>query len=296
VDALAGQFRQRQQTVGILAIDPTSPFSGGAILGDRIRMQPHTADEGIFIRSMATRGALGGLSSAAADAATVLDAGGRDLVMIETVGAGQDEVDIVRIADLTLVVLVPGMGDDVQSIKAGILEIADIFVINKADREGAARVERELRAMQSLATREDGWVPPIVQTVATSGTGIEALVAAIDRYEIFLATGEGGRERRIANWRVRLRDMLRDELRRRIDAQTISDEAMGRYAAQVAAHERDPYSLIAELAAQAGAQAAGQSAASSATSTAKSCAGQSAEHSAESGASPLAPGKDDTPC
>ena len=282
VDGLAGQFRQRQQTVGILAIDPTSPFSGGAILGDRIRMQSHTTDEGIFIRSMATRGALGGLCSAAADAATVLDASGRDLVMIETVGAGQDEVDIVRIADLTLVVLVPGMGDDVQSIKAGILEIADIFVINKADREGAARVEGELRAMQTLSTRADGWVPPIVQTVATSGKGIEGLVAAIDLYEIFLATGEGGRERRVANWRLRLQEMLRDELRRRIDAQTLSNAAMEKYAEQVAAHERDPYSLIEELAEQVGAQSAAQSAASSATPS----------------ASPLAQAraKDDKPC
>jgi LAO/AO transport system kinase len=282
VDGLAGQFRRRQQTVGILAIDPTSPFSGGAILGDRIRMQSHTTDDGIFIRSMATRVALGGLCSAAADAATVLDASGRDLVMIETVGAGQDEVDIVRIADLTLVVLVPGMGDDVQSIKAGILEIADIFVINKADREGAARVEGELRAMQSLSTRVDGWVPPIVQTVATSGKGIEGLMAAIDLYEIFLATGEGGRERRIANWRLRLQEMLRDELWRRIDAQALSDAAMEQYAEQVAAHERDPYSLIAELAAQVGAQSAGSSATSSANPS----------------ASPLAQAraKDDTAC
>jgi LAO/AO transport system kinase len=250
VDALAAQFRARCQSVGIIAIDPTSPFTGGAILGDRIRMASHTTDEGIFIRSMATRGALGGLSSTAADVATVLDASGRDLVLIETVGAGQDEVDIVRLADLTLVVLVPGMGDDVQSIKAGIMEIADIFVINKSDREGAARVERELRAMQSLSTRADGWVPPIVQTVATSGNGIAALLAAIDLYETFLAANQLGHRRRIANWRIRLREMLRDELLRRIAAQAVSEEAMAQYAAQVAAHQRDPYSLVAELAVQ----------------------------------------------
>ena len=180
----------------------------------------------------------------------MLDASGRDLVLIETVGAGQDEVDIVRLADLTLVVLVPGMGDDVQSIKAGILEIADIFVINKSDREGAARVERELRAMQSLSTRADGWVPPIVHTVATSGTGIAALLAAIDEYESFLAANSLGVQRRIANWRIRLQQMLRDELLRRIEAQSLPEEAMAQYAAQVAAHQRDPYSLIAELAAQ----------------------------------------------
>lgn len=250
VDALAAQFRARQQTVGIIAIDPTSPFTGGAILGDRIRMASHTTDEGIFIRSMATRGALGGLSSTAADVATVLDASGRDIVLIETVGAGQDEVDIVRLADFTLVVLVPGMGDDVQSIKAGIMEIADIFVINKSDREGAARVERELRAMQSLSTRADGWVPPVVQTVATRGTGIAALLSAIDLYETFLAAHQLGRQRRIANWRIRLREMLRDELLRRLAAQDLSEEAMEQYAAQVAARQRDPYSLIAELATQ----------------------------------------------
>ena len=154
VDQVAQQYRKQKKTIGIVAVDPTSPFSGGAILGDRIRMQSHHADPGIFIRSMATRGSLGGLASTTADVATVLDASGRDVVMIETVGVGQDEVDIVRLADVTIVVLVPGMGDDVQTIKAGIMEIADIFVINKADRDGAERVEREIRAMQSLAMRQ----------------------------------------------------------------------------------------------------------------------------------------------
>jgi LAO/AO transport system kinase len=149
VDQVARVYRKQGKTIGIVAVDPTSPFSGGAILGDRIRMSSHHADAGIFIRSMATRGSLGGLASTTADVATVLDASGRDIVMIETVGVGQDEVDIVRLADVTIVVLVPGMGDDVQTIKAGIMEIADIFVINKADRDGAERVEREIRAMQS---------------------------------------------------------------------------------------------------------------------------------------------------
>jgi len=173
VDALAREYRKQQKTIGIVAVDPTSPFSGGAILGDRIRMSSHHTDPGIFIRSMATRGALGGLSHTTADIATVLDASGRDLVMIETVGVGQDEIDIVRLADVTLVILVPGMGDDVQSIKAGIMEIADIFVINKADRDGADRVEREIRAMQSLAhPRTDNWTPPVLKTVAADGTGV----------------------------------------------------------------------------------------------------------------------------
>ena len=153
VDQLAKHYRKENQTVGIIAVDPTSPYTGGAILGDRIRMQDHYSDPGIYIRSMATRGSLGGLARATADAATVLDASGRDLIMIETVGVGQDEIDIVRLADVTIVILVPGMGDDVQTIKAGIMEIADIFVINKSDREGAERVEREIRALQSLAAR-----------------------------------------------------------------------------------------------------------------------------------------------
>lgn len=247
VDALAAQYRKRQQTVGIIAIDPTSPFTGGAILGDRIRMQSHTGDNGTFIRSMATRGALGGLSSTTADVATVLDAAGRDLVLIETVGVGQDEVDIVRLADITIVILVPGMGDDVQSIKAGIMEIADIFVINKADREGAERVEREIKAMQALSMRHDNWVPPVLKTVASTGAGVAELAAAIDEYETFLATSELGHQRRIANWRNRLREMLRDEVLRRIVEGAFSKEAVESYAAQVAGHERDPYSLIDEI-------------------------------------------------
>src|SRR5439155_3654241 len=178
----ARQYRWQQETVGIIAVDPTSPFSGGAILGDRIRMQEPHSDAGIYIRSMATRGSLGGLAATTADVATVLDASGRDVVLIETVGVGQDEVDIVRLADITIVMLVPGMGDDVQTIKAGIMEIADIFVINKSDREGAERVEREIRAMQSLAARPDQWTPPIVKTVASQGVGTAELSAAIAKY------------------------------------------------------------------------------------------------------------------
>ena len=154
VDQLARFYRKDNRTVGIIAVDPTSPYTGGAILGDRIRMQDHFSDPGIYIRSMATRGSLGGLARTTADVTTVLDASGRDLIMIETVGVGQDEVDIVRLADVTIVILVPGMGDDVQTIKAGIMEIADIFVINKSDRDGAEHVEREIRTLQSLAMRK----------------------------------------------------------------------------------------------------------------------------------------------
>ncbi len=175
VDQLAHHYRKAQRTVGIVAVDPTSPYTGGAILGDRIRMQSHHADPGIYIRSMATRGSLGGLAHTTADVAIVMDASGRDVILIETVGVGQDEVDIVRLADITVVILVPGMGDDVQTIKAGIMEIADIFVINKSDREGAERVEREILAMQTLATRGDGWTPPIIKTVASDGQGGDTL-------------------------------------------------------------------------------------------------------------------------
>lgn len=247
VDALAREYRKREKTVGIIAVDPSSPYTGGAILGDRIRMQSHYGDPGIFIRSMATRGSLGGLARTTADVATVLDASGRDVVMIETVGVGQDEVDIVRLADITLVILVPGMGDDVQSIKAGIMEIADIFVINKADREGADRVEREIRAMQSLATRHDDWVPPIVKTVAQDGTGIPALADAINQYENYLAKSEVGQRRRIENWRGRLVEMLRDEIMERVRNSHMPDEEANRYAAEIAEHKRDPYTLVEEI-------------------------------------------------
>src|SRR5215475_11294685 len=178
VDQLAKLYRKQDKKIGIIAVDPTSPYSGGAILGDRIRMQDHFSASGIYIRSMATRGSLGGLASSSSDVSLVLDASGRDIVMIETVGVGQDEVDIVRVADVTVVILVPGMGDDVQSIKAGIMEIADVFAINKSDHEGAERVEREIRALQSLAIRTDKWTPPIIKTVATEGSGIDELANA----------------------------------------------------------------------------------------------------------------------
>lgn len=247
VDALAREFRKREKTAGIIAVDPTSPFTGGAILGDRIRMQSHYGDPGIFIRSMATRGSLGGLARTTADVAMVLDASGRDVVMIETVGVGQDEVDIVRLADVTIVILVPGMGDDVQSIKAGIMEIADIFVINKADRDGADRVEREIRAMQSLATRHGDWVPPIIKTVAQDGTGVPALADAIGEYEEYLLKSEVGRRRRIENWRGRLIEMLRDEIMERVRESHLADEDANRFAAEVAEHKRDPYTIVDEI-------------------------------------------------
>ena len=247
VDQVAREYRKLGKTIGVVAVDPTSPFSGGAILGDRIRMQSHHADTGIYIRSMATRGSLGGLASTTADVATVLDASGRDLVMIETVGVGQDEVDIVRLADVTIVVLVPGMGDDVQTIKAGIMEIADIFVINKSDRDGAERVEREIRAMQSLATRSDDWTPPIVKTVASEGSGITELLAAIEKYREHLQQNGRAQARRIENWRERIAEMLRDALFQKVLSYYLSQGEANRYATEVAEHKRDPYSLVEKI-------------------------------------------------
>jgi LAO/AO transport system kinase len=247
VDQLAKHYREQKQTMGIIAVDPTSPYTGGAILGDRIRMQQHFSDPGIYIRSMATRGSLGGLARTTADVALVLDAAGRDLVLIETVGVGQDEIDIVRLADVTVVILVPVMRDDVQTIKAGIMEIADIFVINKVDHDGAERVEREIRAMQSLAMRSDQWTPPIVKTVATDGRGIKELADAIAAYESHQKKLGLASQRKVQNWEVRLLEMLRDTLLQQAHAALTEDE-LSQLAAQVAEHKRDPYSVVEEIA------------------------------------------------
>jgi len=247
VDQLAREYRKQDKTVGIIAVDPTSPYTGGAILGDRIRMGSHYADTGIYIRSMATRGSLGGLAGTTSDVAAVLDASGRDLVLIETVGVGQDEVDIVRLAEITVVILVPGMGDDVQTIKAGIMEIADIFVINKSDREGAERVEREIRAMQSLSTRSDNWTPPIVKTIASDGTGVSELAADIASYEDFLRTHDLARQKKVQNSSERLVEMLRESLLEKVLRDEMGDGAVSRYAAEIAEHKRDPYSLVEEI-------------------------------------------------
>ena len=251
VDQLAKYDREESRKVGIIAVDPTSPYTGGAILGDRIRMQERFCDPGIYIRSMATRGSLGGLARATADVATVLDAAGHDRIMIETVGVGQDEIDVVRLADVTIVILVPGMGDDVQTIKAGIMEIADIFVINKSDWEGAERVEREIRALQSLAARSDRWTPPVVKTVANEGKGLPDLVATIAQYEAYLKRENLRLELRRQNWQERLLEMLRDTLFETLHQQ-LGDRTIARYAAEVAEHKRDPYTLVEEIVARFG--------------------------------------------
>src|SRR5580658_8482426 len=198
-DRLVAELRREGKAVGVLAVDPTSPYSGGAVLGDRIRMLSHHADSGVFIRSMATRGHLGGLAAATTDMALLMDAAGKNIVLVETVGVGQDEVEVAKLADVTVVVLVPGMGDDVQAIKAGIMEIADVFVINKSDQPGADRLEHEIKAIQSLSTRKDGWVPPVIRTAATEGHGISEALAAV---RSFLARG-GAKDRAVANWQLR---------------------------------------------------------------------------------------------
>ena len=247
VDKLALHYRRQGERVGIVAVDPSSPFSGGAILGDRIRMQTLGLDSGVFIRSMATRGNLGGLARSTVDAVSILDAGGYGKIIIETVGVGQDEVEVVKAADISVVVLVPGMGDDIQAIKAGIMEIGDVFVINKADREGVLTTEKELEALLSLAARDDSWEPPIVKTVATESKGIQELAAAIEKYRTFhLQTKSGdGRRRAIARWRIL------ELLRERLVAQTLesdsASEKLDRLAGEVASRQRDPYSAVEEL-------------------------------------------------
>ncbi|HEV2616896.1 MAG TPA: methylmalonyl Co-A mutase-associated GTPase MeaB [Candidatus Acidoferrales bacterium] len=252
VDRMAALYRAQKQTVGVIAVDPSSPFTGGAILGDRIRMQGHASDSGVFIRSMATRGSLGGLSQATSDAALLLDAAGKKYVLVETVGVGQGEVEIARLADCTLVVLVPGMGDDVQNLKAGLMEIADIFVLNKADREGADRFEQQLRAILQLVPERSGWKAPIVLTVATENDGIEELARQIERFRDHFHGKNERRAKEIALWRERLLNLLRERLVRRVVDKLADDGTLESLAAEVAERKRDPYSAINEMLNRAG--------------------------------------------
>src|SRR5437667_5892715 len=246
VDKLAAFYRKRGERVGIIAVDPSSPFSGGAILGDRIRMQTLSLDKGVFIRSMATRGQLGGLARATVDAVAILDAAGYEKILVGPVGVGQDEIEIAKTADVCVVVLVPGMGDDVQTMKAGIMEIGDILVINKADRDGVLRTEKELEALLSLAPRRDSWQSPIIKTVAIESKGIYELAAAIQSFAIFQRDTPAANERRqvIARWRIL--ELLRD----RLMAETLngnSNERLDHLAAEVASRKRDPYSAVEEM-------------------------------------------------
>jgi LAO/AO transport system kinase len=248
VDRLVAAFRAHspQQSVGVIAVDPTSPFTGGAVLGDRVRMQAHSADEGVFIRSMATRGHLGGLSRATGDAALVLDAAGREVIIIETVGVGQDEVDIIRTADVSIVTLVPGTGDEVQALKAGIMEIADIFVINKADREGADRLVSAVETNLALHTYASGeWRPPVVKTVATTGAGVPELVGAIQR---FRAHSEGLQAaRRKTRSEYRLRELVSHRFMDHLERDILSSGELGTIVEKIAAREIDPYTAATDL-------------------------------------------------
>ncbi len=252
VDRLAAHYRSRKQTVGIIAVDPTSPFTGGAILGDRIRMQGHASDSGIYIRSMATRGFLGGLARTTGDVALLLDAAGKQVVLIETVGVGQDEVDIVRLADCTVVVLVPGFGDDVQNMKAGLMEIGDIFVLNKCDREGADRLEQQLRAMLQLASARDAWRPAVVRTVATENIGVDALADAIADFRKQFQASQEREAKKIAHWKQRLIELLEARLLERVLGHTRGEKALEQLAAEVAKRKKDPYAAVKELLARAG--------------------------------------------
>jgi LAO/AO transport system kinase len=251
VDRLASLYRAEKKTVGIIAVDPSSPFSGGAILGDRIRMQGHSSDSGIFIRSMATRGYLGGLAQAAADAALLLDAAGKEMILLETVGVGQGEIEVVRFADCTVVVLMPGMGDDIQNLKAGLMEIGDIFVLNKCDREGADRFEQQLTAILQLAPQRDGWAPPIVRAVATEGKGIDEVARRIARFREHFNQTERRRAREVSYWKEWLVRLLQTSLLERV-GRRVNEAQFEALAKQVAARKKDPYSAANEILAGSG--------------------------------------------
>jgi LAO/AO transport system kinase len=245
VDRLIAEIRRTGLRVGVLAVDPTSPFSGGAVLGDRVRMHSHAADQNVFIRSMATRGHLGGLAHATADAALILDAAGMHAVIIETVGVGQDEVDIVSTADVSLVLLVPGTGDDLQAIKAGVMEIADIFVVNKADREGADRVVQAVASNLSLKAYDPfDWKPPIVKTEATTGAGVDVLWKEVGRFREWATTHRKAWQRQ--RQRAHIRDVLADSFLRHVD-RALPAEDFDRFVDAVNDRTRDPYSVVEEI-------------------------------------------------
>lgn len=244
VDRLASAYREKGNVLAIIAVDPSSPFTGGAILGDRIRMHAPASDPGVYIRSMATRGHLGGLASGTADVVTVLDAAGKNPIIVETVGVGQDEVDIVKLADVSIVLLVPGMGDDVQALKAGIMEIGDIFVINKCDRPGVEKMERAVLAMLSLAHRPDGWQPLIVKTVATEGHGINELMEGIKRYHAFFQASADRLEKKRAAARERLIALLEERLVKTAVQQVFPNGELNKVVEQIADRKQDPYSVV----------------------------------------------------
>jgi LAO/AO transport system kinase len=243
VDRLITELRASSRSVGVVAVDPTSPFSGGAILGDRVRMQAHAGDPGVFIRSMATRGHLGGLARATSEAGLVLDAAGKDIVLIETVGVGQDEVDIVRTADVSLVTIVPGAGDEVQALKAGIMEIADVFVVNKADREGVERTVASIEALLSLQSfGPDEWRPPIVRTVAITGKGVKELLDAVEGFRRHQGTARTARRRARAEWRVK--ELLARRFLEYVETDLLGPGELDQLLAQIAERQVDPYTAV----------------------------------------------------
>ena len=246
VDRLTARLRAQGKTVGVIAVDPTSPFSGGAILGDRIRMQAHATDPAVFIRSMATRGHLGGLALTTGHAVALLSAAGKDVVLVETVGVGQDEVEIAAAADVTVVVLVPGLGDEVQALKAGIMEIADVFAVNKADRDGADRLVAEIRAMLSLASHEER-LPAIVKTVATADEGIDDLLVAVEEFRARAESSGLLEQKRRALLARQLEDVLHDRLMRRMRARVLTPDETARIVDRMTARELDPFSAADEV-------------------------------------------------
>jgi LAO/AO transport system kinase len=252
VDRLAARYRDEKKTVGIIAVDPSSPFTGGAILGDRIRMQAHATDSGIFIRSMATRGYLGGLAQATGDTALLLDAAGKEMILVETVGVGQDEIEIVRLADCTVVVLMPGMGDEVQSLKAGLMEIGDIFVLNKSDREGAARFEQQLSAILQMVPGRAGWKPPIVPTVATENKGIDELSRQVEAFREHFGKAQDRPARDLGYWKQWLLRLLETQLMERVVGDHLSEAQFEQLAAEVSARKKDPWAAVDEILARAG--------------------------------------------
>lgn len=249
-DKIARAYRAQGKTVGIIAVDPTSPFTGGAILGDRIRMNGLTLDSGVFIRSMGTRGSLGGLSHKTADAVKAMDAFGKDLIIVETVGVGQSEVDIVKAADTTMVVLIPGMGDDIQAIKAGILEIGDLYCINKSDLDGADKLVREINMMLDLDTFMTDWRPPITKVVASQNEGIEELIGTVEKHRAYIeGNGELAR-RRTKRTRDEMLDILSSNIGKYIKSKIVDSGRLDNYVESIKRHETDPYTVIGEVMAE----------------------------------------------
>jgi LAO/AO transport system kinase len=252
VDGITEELRRLDKAVGIVAVDPTSPFTGGAILADRIRMQRHSLDPGVFIRSMATRGHLGGLARATNDVVDILDAAGKDYVIIETVGVGQDEVEVVKAAHSSLVVAVPGLGDDIQAIKAGIMEIGDLFVVNKADRDGADKTVTEIEMMLHLGKPTEGWQPKVLKTVAVKGEGIAELTQAILEHQAFMQTEEGRRQKGKERSRWVFWELLQEQVTGRVVEKVVGNGTLDRLIERIAARETDPYSAVEEVLRKAG--------------------------------------------